>query len=80
MTDITPRCTGCGEEKAWVECNQCEDGMAYHDCGEDSCCCLNPEPNMPCDICQGECGWYACLKCADPVWVNELISDGRVCF
>jgi hypothetical protein len=26
VTDITPRCTGCGEEKAWVECNQCEDG------------------------------------------------------
>ena len=36
-------------------CGTCGGFGGGHDCGEDTCCCLNPVPNVPCDEC-GECG------------------------
>jgi hypothetical protein len=53
----------CGTELAWKDCYNCEDGFSDHDCGEDCCCCLHPEPNVTCDICEGEGGWMACPLC-----------------
>lgn len=47
-----------GEVKEWIHCEQCVDGFTGHDCGEDCCCCLNPEPNVECEVCDGEGGWY----------------------
>lgn len=42
----------------WVDCWQCGgEGYSDHDCGEDCCCCLNPENNVICDICNGAGGW-----------------------
>jgi len=36
-------------------CSECGGtGYSHHDCGEDSCCCLNPEDNVICDWCEGE--------------------------
>ena len=33
-------------EKEWVDCWQCGgEGWFGHDCGEDTCCCLDPEDN-----------------------------------
>ena len=32
-------------------------GFDGHECGEDSCCCLFPEDNVPCEICEGK-GFY----------------------
>lgn len=45
-------------ENDWTECWQCG-GMkfSHHDCGEDTCCCLQPEDNVICDICHGNGGW-----------------------
>ncbi len=43
-----------------VSCYNCseDDGfMVGHECGDDSCCCLNPMPNVPCDICGGKGYW-----------------------
>src|ERR1017187_8693378 len=34
--------------------NCCGTGYSHHDCGEDSCCCLNPEDNVICDWCNGK--------------------------
>lgn len=33
-------------------------GYSYHNCGEDTCCCLEPEDNVVCDWCRGSgrCG------------------------
>jgi hypothetical protein len=54
--ESTSPCSGSAE---WVECWKCDgEGFSHHDCGEDSCCCLNPEPNVPCYICQGKGGWF----------------------
>lgn len=36
-------------------CGYCGGFGGGHDCGEDTCCCLDPEPNVPCDFC-GEMG------------------------
>lgn len=47
-----------GEHDGWTECWQCGgEGFSHHDCGEDTCCCLDPEDNVPCDICRGKGGW-----------------------
>jgi hypothetical protein len=34
-----------------------------HDCGKDCCCCLDPQPNVRCDICEGKGGYDICLTC-----------------
>lgn len=34
-------------------CWQCGGDGGFHDCGEDSCCCRNPDINRLCDICDG---------------------------
>lgn len=42
----------------WIDCWNCGgEGYSYHDCGEDVCCCLDPEDNVVCDICHGKGGW-----------------------
>lgn len=42
----------------WIDCWNCGgEGYSYHDCGEDTCCCLDPEDNVVCDVCGGEGGW-----------------------
>jgi hypothetical protein len=50
-------------EKEWQYCWKCGgEGFSHHDCGEDCCCCANPEPNVKCDICNGEGG-----RLVDPI-------------
>lgn len=50
------RCECCAVE--WEECWACAgDGYLGHDCGEDTCCCLDPEDNIVCDVCHGEGGY-----------------------
>ena len=56
-------CGICGSSVEHEECPDCEDGYSYHDCGEDTCCCLDPEPNVPCDTCDGHGGWWRCECC-----------------
>jgi len=51
-------------EREWCECWQCDgEGVSGHDCGDDCCCCLDPEDNMRCDICGGHGGWWRCYTC-----------------
>jgi len=56
-------CKKCGSQVDWKECWNCDEGYTHHDCGEDTCCCLDPEPNVKCDICNGEGGWWTCISC-----------------
>jgi len=58
-----PYCKKHGSDVYWVECEHCEDGYSDHDCGEDTCCCLDPLPNVTCDICNGDGGWFVCPGC-----------------
>lgn len=60
--------TTCGRchshEIETIVCPQCNGTGRYgHDCGEDTCCCANPEENMFCGLCDG-CGEInACPIC-----------------
>ena len=56
-------CKKCNSSVMWKECYNCDEGYSYHDCGEDTCCCLDPRPNVECDICHGKGGWWVCLSC-----------------
>lgn len=59
-------CPDCIKPLVQRDCD-CADGFSHHDCGEDCCCCLNPEPNVTCADCGGtgfkrwcpECGYVA---------------------
>ena len=54
-----PICTECGMETTSTECWKCHGEGGWHDCGEDSCCCEDPELiDTECDECHGE-GYYA---------------------
>ncbi len=55
-------CKECGAPLEWIGCWSCSGEGAYHDCGEDCCCCLEPDEdlNVQCDICKGEGGWMGC--------------------
>lgn len=52
MSEIEP-------DAEWIECYNCEDGYSHHECGDDTCVCLNPVSNVVCDICDGKAGWWA---------------------
>jgi hypothetical protein len=68
-------CARCGSSTTWVACDFCGgEGVAGHDCGEDSCCCVAPEENVRCEPCGGRGGWLMCL--ADSAWceANPLAS------
>lgn len=70
-----PSCQRCGSSVMWEDCDSCDEGMNGHDCGEDTCCCLEPEDNMACDICEGQGGWYVCLSSAE--WCRNNPLPGR---
>ena len=57
-------CPKCGHDTASRRCDaiDCEDG-GYHDCGEDCCACLYPEPNTPCEECHGRGRFSWCRHC-----------------
>lgn len=35
-------------------CWSCMGEGGFHDCGEDTCCCLRPKLNVLCEVCKGE--------------------------
>jgi hypothetical protein len=59
LEDYARICDVCGDELVLVPCWLCGgEGFSerFHDCGEDVCCCLDPEPGE-CPECHGE-GFY----------------------
>ena len=57
--ELCPVCDCCS--LAGESCEQCGgDGVYGHDCGEDTCCCLDPEDNVICDACYGKGFWLIC--------------------
>jgi hypothetical protein len=49
-----------------VECwDCCGEGVTHHACGEDTCCCLNPEDNVTCATCGGK-GYLSLAQPSDP--------------
>ena len=69
------QCARCGSSATSERCDMCEDGLCGHDCGEDCCCCLNPEANVLCDYCGGTGIFHFC--CSSPEWCNANPLPGR---
>lgn len=73
--EIDCQCARCGSSCEYRRCDSCEDGYDGHDCGEDTCCCLHPEENVVCQICDGDGGWNVCLS--SPEWCEANPLAGR---
>lgn len=56
-------CSACGNDAQWIACESCDDGLVGHDCGEDTCACVDPQENVRCGVCDGDSGWFSCAKC-----------------
>ena len=70
------QCARCGSSISFEECNYCGgEGYTSHDCGEDCCCCADPEDNVPCDVCQGSGAFPLCLSSSK--WCNAHPLPGR---
>lgn len=69
------RCKCC--ELVPEDCDACGgEGVCGHECGEDTCCCLDPEENMACDWCGGR-GWFRiCLGGCDEKGQHKRSRDG----
>lgn len=55
-------CEVCGAPMEMESCWRCMGEGGEHDCGDDTCCCLNPAINIPCEECNGQ-GEY--LQCSE---------------
>lgn len=55
-------CAVCGAELEWTDCWHCLGDEAFHDCGEDTCCCADPDDdlNEQCQECNGQGGYLEC--------------------
>ena len=72
------QCARCGSSIEHVACTSCdENGMDGHDCGEDTCCCANPEGNVACYVCGGRGGWWRCLSSGRDDWCSANPLPGR---
>lgn len=70
------QCGRCGSSITFEQCWNCAgDGHSGHECGEDCCCCLYPEDNVPCDICEGDGTIPHCLS--SPGWCEAHPLPGR---
>ena len=58
-------CPACGELVGWDDCEVCESEGTVHDCGEDTCNCLDPETTnrVRCQTCHGEGAVLVCEGC-----------------
>ena len=55
-----------------VICEQCDEGYSYHDCGEDSCACLNPVFNVICETCDGKGYWTIKEDFGEEIYQSDL--------
>lgn len=68
-------CGRCGSSLEFRECGNCDDGYVGHDCGEDCCCCADPEDNVACEICHGNGTIAHCLS--SPEWCEAHPLPGQ---
>jgi hypothetical protein len=73
--EIDCQCARCGSSVETEYCNECEEGYSDHDCGEDCCCCLEPELNVTCQYCRGRGVYHVCLS--SPQWCQDNPLPGR---
>lgn len=73
--DWDAQCARCGSTAISIDCESCDGGLDGHDCGEDSCCCLDAEPNVTCQFCRGAGHFMSC--CSGEEWCQAHPMAGR---
>ncbi len=70
------QCARCGSSCSDQRCFDCGgEGVNGHECGDDCCCCADPEENMLCETCQGKGHWWSCLSSSE--WCESNPLPGR---
>lgn len=73
--DWDAQCARCGSGVTSEDCWDCDGyGEREHDCGEDTCCCLEPD-GEPCERCRSTGQILVCISDAD--WCAEHPLPGR---
>lgn len=78
------QCARCGSSIMFEDCDNCGgEGYSGHDCGEDCCCCADPDDNVVCSWCGGEGAHAVCCSSAEwceanPVAGREGVKRGTV--
>lgn len=68
-------CPKCQSQCYERECDDCDEfGFTDHECGEDCCACLDPEPNVRCDHCGGNNWLEWCPVCGWDLIFNQYIN------
>lgn len=77
-------CPKCGHYTYMKDCAYCDPGdfgdlvgFSHHDCGEDCCACIDPEPNVMCDVCEGKGRYQWCPECGWDLIRNCYINNGK---
>jgi len=60
----------CGQEMVEESCHACFGEGGFHDCGEDTCVCLDKSPNIMCEDCNGKGSYLVCPN-AEQHWKDS---------
>lgn len=60
MEDEFEMCAVCDCMLEIESCWECLGAGGWHECGEDTCCCLHPEINELCQTCEGSGRYLVC--------------------
>jgi len=77
MNNDIPLCPTCGTETESELCTTCHgEGYAdeFHDCGEDSCACLYPEPGV-CSDCGGQGYFWVCPDVEAHSQIRKVLNE-----
>ena len=74
--DWDAQCARCGSSLGFEDCGSCGgEGVYGHECGEDTCCCADPEENATCGVCSGNGSFPVCIS--SPEWCAAHPMAGR---
>lgn len=78
--EAVEECPLCHYEMEHVDCDHCSGDGGFHDCGEDTCCCADPDDdlNEQCEQCNGHGGYMQCPNAGRHDQLNpEPMEDRR---
>lgn len=69
--DPSPECPRCGSDCEFQDCDACG-GEGSHDFAEDDPIQYGPSDVVPCDMCDGQGGWWRCVSSYEWCQANPL--------
>lgn len=79
MTQIEFCCKRCGGSLTFETCWGCGgEGVSGHDCGEDTCVCLDQSDNMECEECGGSGTFAMCMNSDEYCEANPMPGRSHI--